>query len=262
MIGRYGSALSILLLLTSPGCARETISPQQQRELDTALSAYQAGNDRETLRLADDLLRQTPGGEAAMQAYYLRGMAEYRLKEDDLARQDLERVYRGTRNHDLRLKAIDALGELAYRRGELAAAVTLLQEVVAQTFAGDKPADHAHYRLGCIFQQQGRWQDADVHLERVACDFKDSDLARKARQRTRARKWTIQIGSYTSRANADQEAQRLRSNGFETYIEPVMRNDKVVFILQVGRWGRFELAETELPSVRKVKPDAFLQVTR
>lgn len=251
-----------MALLVSAGCTGEHISPDTQRKLEAAQADYKADKNREVVRYANEILRTETRGEGAMQAHYLRGMALYRLKEYPSAREDLQRVYARTRNVDLRIKATDTLGELAYLRGDLNEADRLLAEVVDQTREGDRPADHARFRRGCIRQRQGKWIEADVEFEKVIHQFPNTSVARKAAQKARGRSWTIQVGSFDSKNNAGATATKFQQAGMRTYIEPVMQDGKLKFLLQVGRWGKYEPAESSLPSVRRITSDAFLQVAR
>lgn len=249
-------------LLMAGGCTGDTIRPETRRTLDAALRAYRADDPRQTIRHANQVLGRETRGEGAMQAYYLRGMALYQLKEYRPAREDLQRVYDHGRNPDLRIKASDTLGELAYLQGELDLAARLFQEVLDQAPDGERPTDHARFRLGCIRQRQGRWAQADVQFEKVLYYFPKTKLARQARERVRGRSWTIQVGSYKTKKNANTAAARFRQANLRTYVEPVLRDGTLVFLLQVGRWGQFEAAESKLPSVRKLKSDAFPHVAR
>ncbi|MCK5558868.1 MAG: SPOR domain-containing protein [Candidatus Hydrogenedentes bacterium] len=259
---RYGQVVCLTILLAATGCSGEQISPQVQRQLDAGLRTYEAGDDRATIEHADAVLRQHVRGAGAMQAYYLRGMAKYRLKEYPAAEWDLEQVYRKTKNNDLYVKAADTLGELAYLRGDMALAASCLQKVIDQTSAGVRPWDHAQFRMGCVRQRQGRWKDADLYFDRVMYYVPGTPLARQGRRRVHGRKWTIQVGSYKKKQNTVAEAEKFRAGRMETFIEPVVRDGELTFLLRVGRWDRYEQAEKQLPSVRKMKADAFLCVTR
>ncbi|MBN1555196.1 MAG: SPOR domain-containing protein [Phycisphaerae bacterium] len=251
-----------LILLMSAGCVQERIAPETRRKIDLAQNAYQAREYQKTIRDTGEILRETPRGEGAMQAQYLRGMARYRLKEYPAAREDLLQVYNHTKNWDLRIKATDTLGELAYLRGNLDQAERYFSEVIAQTRPADRPADHARFRRGCLYQRQGKWAQADVEFEKVTYHFPKTAVAGKAAQRVRGRSWTIQVGSYKSKQNAADAAKRYQQDGLRTFIEPVMRDDALVFLLQIGRWGQYETAESNLPAVRRITSDAFLHVAR
>ncbi|MCD4823922.1 MAG: SPOR domain-containing protein [Phycisphaerae bacterium] len=252
------------LFLTNAGCSGDGLTLQGREDLKSGLAAYQAGDDRLAIIQADAVLRETSRGSGAMRAYYLRGLARYRLKEYSAAQRDLEYVVSctGKGTSDIRIKALDTLGEVAYIRGDLALAERSLAEVVIKTPAGNRPADHANYRLGCIRQKQGRWREADLNLQRVTHHFGGTKLAGLASNRVLGRAWTIQAGSFEKKINARQQAEKFGKGRWKVSIEPVIRQGKRVFLLQIGRWNQYVSAAAQLSAVQKIKADAFLQVTR
>jgi tetratricopeptide (TPR) repeat protein len=258
-------SLYILSLSFAPilvGCAMDPVSPEGRRALDASLAAYERGDDQAAIAQADQVLSESHKGPTAMQAFYLRGLSRYRLGKTDAARSDLETVYANTRSDDLKAKAADVLGELAYQRGDLKQAETYFRDVLATVDSNLTPADHAHFRLGVILQRRGQWTEADVHFQRVMYYFKGTELARQAAARAGGRKWTIQVGSFADKANAEQNAHAFQERDMTTFIEPVIRDGRLVYVLQVGRWQRDEGAEHLLPAVRELKSDAFIHVTR
>lgn len=259
---RFGLFVCLFVSLFSLGCSEETINPQAKENLDIGLRAYRAGDDRQAIVQADTVLSGGSQESIAMQAYYLRGMAWYRLKDFSKAQRDLEHVDKRSNNVQLRIRAMDSLGEIAYRRDAMLRAESYFEQVIELAERGQKPVDHAHYRLGCVLQRLGKWQEADVHFQRVIFLFEQSKLARQARIRVNGRKWTIQIGSYGRRQNASVAAGPFRKRKIETFIEPALRDGRMTFLLQVGRWEKYEQAVDQLEAARRMKADAFLQVTR
>jgi tetratricopeptide (TPR) repeat protein len=259
---RFGLFVCLFFSLFSFGCSDETINPQAKEDLDSGLRAYRAGDNRQAIARADTVLSSSSQGSLAMQAYYLRGMAWYRLKDFSQAQRDLEHVDRRSKNVQLCIRAMDSLGEIAYRRDDMLRAESYFRQVIELAEREQKPVDHAHYRLGCVLQRLGKWQEADVHFQRVIFLFGQSKLARQARARVNGRKWTIQIGSYSKRQNASVAAKPFREAKMKTCIEPAIRNGRMTFLLQVGRWEKYKQAAGQLEAVRRMKTDAFLQVTR
>jgi tetratricopeptide (TPR) repeat protein len=226
------------------------------------MDAYHIGDDSLTVEHTTAVLNETQSGDGATQAYYLRGMARYRQKDFDAAEEDLQAAHRLSRDDVLAAKAADALGELAYLRGDLVGAAARFQETVERLPKGRPPTDHAHFRLGCILQRQGRWRDADIHFQRIMLLFDGSPLAELARRRALARAWTIQVGSFRKKANADAEAQRYEEFDLPMTVSPGILDGKPVFLVQLGRWDDHAAAQRALPTVRAVAPEAFVSVTR
>ena len=267
---RFGLFVCLFVSLFCLGCSEGTISPQAKEQLDSGLRAYRAGDNRQAIAQANTVLSGGSQGSLEMQAYYLRGMAWYRLKDFDQAQSDLEQVDRRSKNVKLRIRAMDSLGEIAYRRDDMLRAESYFGQVIELAERGQKPVDHAQYRLGCVLQRLGKWQEADTHFQRVIFLFRShqvglpgqAKLLRQARARVNGRKWTIQIGSYKKRYNASVATKPFRQANMKTYIEPAIRDGRMTFLLQVGRWEKYGQAAKQLKVVKRMKADAFLQVTR
>jgi len=252
----------LVLLLSAVGCVENPITPADQRNLDSAVRFYDSGDDARTIKNANAVLMKHTSGDMAMQAYYLRGMANFRGGDYPAAVNDLKIVVRNAPNEELALRAKDAMGELAYRNDDLKLAETYFKDVVEGTPQTKRPADHARFRLGCILQKQGKWSQADLYFQRVIYLFPKGNLGREAGKKVGARKWVIQAGSYRKNENAEELAAKLRKSGFDVAIKPESQNEKLVFSVLVGRWNNYDSAVGKLPAVKKVRTDAFLRVTR
>lgn len=251
-----------MLLVSAVGCTEAEITPADQRNLDFAVRSYDSGDDAGTIKNANAVLMKHTSGDMAMQAYYLRGMAHFRLGDWYAADNDLKIVVRNAPNEELCLRAKDAMGELAYRNDDLELAEGYFKDVVDGIPQAERPADHARFRLGCILQKQGKWPQADIYFQRVIYLFPKGNLAAEAEKKVNARNWTIQAGVYRKNENAKELASKLRKSGFSVVIKPESQNEKLVFSVLVGRWDNYDSAVSELPVVKKVRKDAFLRVTR
>jgi TolA-binding protein len=252
--------LGVSVILTA-GC-RETISPRARQDLDASAAAYRSGDYDLAVDRANTVLAENPKGEAAWEAYYLRGMARYKQESFDAARADLRIALDETDQDSLAIKAGDALGEIAYRQDDLIAARQLFQDVIDRGEDRAPPLDHANYRLGCIYQRRSQWDEADLHFQRVIYHFPGTELARLASQRSGARHWTVQVGSYEDRDNAAAAARLFPVSGPRAFVEPIIRDGEPAFLLMVGKWKEYDRAEAALPDVRETRPDAFLTVVR
>lgn len=261
MSSRGRLIIKVFLVTLLCGCGQE-ISPHLQQELASGTQAYNAGNYGEVIRHANAVLQETHSGQAAAQAWYLRGMARYEQDQLQAAREDLEQALEEADEASLSVKAADALGEIAYRDDDLPTAAGYFQTVLDRGEPTEPPADHAHYRLGSIYQRQSQWEQADLHFQRLIYHFPDSDLAELASQRSGARHWTIQAGSFTERDNAMSASKLFPITGPQPFVEPFIRDSQRVYLLMVGKWTRYDQAAAALPAVRDVKPDAFLNVVR
>lgn len=255
------SVITVLLSIIASGCNPNTgINPQTRKSLDKALKLYKTDQIDRTIEDTTLIIDKHHKGPGAMQAHYLRGLA--RRKKGNLtgAAQDFTRVYNRSYYDNLHIKAADALAEIKYRFGDLIKAEELLNEVIRETPAGQKPCDHAHYRLGCIMQQLGRWPEGATHMNRVSFDFPSTKLATRAEKLACNRAWTIQIGAFSSKKLASNNSTRFKKTGFEVFIKPDLDSkNQLIYLLLVGSWNTHRVAASKLPAIRKLKADAYLR---
>lgn len=247
-------------VLAVPAC-NGALSPHGDQLLSDATVAYQAGNDRLVVERMDAFLEAYGNTRHAGRGYYLRGLARYRLKDLPGAKADLAAAEKmGEKGYIL--DAQTALGDVAYECGDMALAAEAFGRALARLEEGKPPADHAHFRLGCILQHQGRWSEADEHFFRVMHYFDGSEMARRARRRAQATAWTVQIGAFEQQANADGAARKLIGQGLPAFVRTVTEDDKLLFLVQVGRYAAYGEAAAGAAELKRHHRDAFVTTTR
>ncbi|MFW6133200.1 MAG: SPOR domain-containing protein, partial [Planctomycetota bacterium] len=100
-----------------------------------------------------------------------------------------------------------------------------------------------------------------LHFRRVVHYFTDSELARRSERRAPCRAWTVQAGAFRDKDNADKAAA-LTSHGLEATVQPVLDDEKLLFLVTVGRSNTYEGARELLPKVREYRKDAFVTTVR
>lgn len=63
--------------------------------------------------------------------------------------------------------------------------------------------------------------------------------------------WVIQAGSFSNRQNAEKRRNRLRKNGFQSFIEPSSKNNKTFYRVHIGPETRRVNAEASLKKLQK-----------
>ncbi|MFW6133904.1 MAG: tetratricopeptide repeat protein, partial [Planctomycetota bacterium] len=160
------------------GCAHE-LPPEALELLDSGRVACQNGQYAAAVERMDRFLAAHEDADRAGEAYYYRGLARYRLGRYEVARADLDTALDEADDERVALAARVALGDLAYDTGDIAQAERRYREAADQIDPGEPLADHVRYRLGCVLQRQGRWEEAALHFRRVVHYFTDSELARR-----------------------------------------------------------------------------------
>jgi len=257
----FAISFSVVFLIAGMGC-EGPLSPQARQLLQEGYHFYQAGRDAEAIEKLDRFLVDNAKSNRADEAYYLRGLAWSRQKDSAQAKSDFQAAVDTTQNVSLRAKAQVGLGDLAYQEDQMALAENLYRRALGDIEQGQEPSDHAHYRLGCVLQRQGRWAEADVQFDRVVYLFADSELAGLARRRTHSTAWTIQTGAFREKIRADRAAAPLRDIGLSAFTQPLLQDQRPLFVVQVGRFDTYEQAAASLSEVQKHQPDSFVITTR
>lgn len=242
------------------GCG-DPVPPTSAQLLREGRQAYEQGQADEAIERTDRFLAMHGGTQEAAEAYYLRGLARGQLGQLELAEQDFLAAAERTRRPDLAGRARLALGELAEQRGDLPAAEEQYRAALDALPHDQPPADEALYRLADLLQRTGRWEEADQRYDRLGFLFTGTDRVDLARQRVRARAWTIHTGVFLGLPHAEQEARRLREAGLPARIEP-QGAGAVRFAVQAGAYSTYTDAEQALPGVQAVSPDARIALSR
>ncbi len=248
-------------LLCCIGC-QESLSPQARQLLQNGYAASAAGNPQGVVSSMDAFLYDHARSSQADEAFYLRGLAKYQLGDRVGARADLEAALSRTDKNEIRGKAALALGDLAWDRDDMPTAADMYRVVLENTDRSAPPTDHAGYRLGCVLQRLGRWEEADLQFSRVIELFSGSELAARSSRRIHGRAWTVQVGAFESKSSAEAVLGELADGGVQAAAVPLTGQGKLTFVVQAGRYATFEQATAALLSVKKVKPDAFVTATR
>jgi len=242
------------------GC-QAGLSPQAKQLLAQGTDAFGRKQYAQVVEQMNSLIRTYGQSKGIESAYCLRGRAKHRLGDVAAATSDLERAA-SAKDTAVRAEALVELGDIAYEAGDMALAENRYREALKDIATDDPLFAHCCFRLGCVLQRQGRWDDADRQFNKVIYHAEGSQLAVQASRRVHKTHWTIQAGAFEHKQRAQAEADRLGGESLEVRIWPEKAGKKLLFILQVGLFPTYEQAAAELPKVRKYKPDAFVTVTR
>ena len=250
------------------GCG--TLSPREG-QLDDAYRQYAAGDNAAVVADMDAFLQENPHASRTDEAHYLRGLARFNMKQYEPAKADLLDAVSGTKDTELRGKAALALGDLSLQTGDTTLAETMCRDAVgsleelARNGEAKKEAPllaEAYYRLGCVLQHLGQRRAADQQFSHVTYYYPDTEAASHAARAINASAWTVQAGSLARLSAAQADTKRFASLGQQVQALPVLAGGKTRYVIQVGRFARYEDAAALLPQVRQIQSDAFVTTAR
>jgi len=248
-------------LVVLVGCTGP-MSPEGRKFLEAGHRAYVGGDDKQAIESTSRCLLLHPRVEEAGEAYYIRGLARCRSGERASGEADLLAALGVAKRKDLLALASTKLGNLAYRLNNMKEAEARYRAALAQGAPDAPPADQAMFRLGCLLQRQGRWGEADVQFDRLIYYFDDSELARLAKQRVRAQRWSIQAAAVIHGSAAADFQSRLRRAGLTARVDLELRDGRMVRLVRVGSYSTRAEALADLKRVRTICGDAFATPAR
>lgn len=249
----------IAAVLAVCGC-EQPLTPQAKQLLVKASEAIDKKEFPAAVQYSDEFLAKYAKTQATDQAYYTRGLAKYYMNDREGAKADLQQSLARTKLQRLRLLASTALADLAWDQDDMPLAEKYYRQALLYTKAAEE--EHARYRLGCVLQRKGAWEEADSNFDRVIHFAADSQTGKLAARRVRSRAWTIQAGAFEQRTRAETELKKLEEGHLSGKVQEVMEDGRLLYLVQIGRYATYEQAVSQLTNVLKVKNDAHVTVTR
>lgn len=254
-----GLIVALLAAAMAAGCG---LSPRAQQQLTDGSKRYQAGDNAGAIAQMNAFIQENPRANQIDQAHYIRGLARYKLKQYEAAKSDFLQTIAETKSKELQAKASLAQGDLSYETGDMTMAENMYRHSLESLPADDLRA-HAWYRLGCTLQRLGQWREADMQFHKVIDGSPGSEPARRSARMINSNAWTVQAGSYAKMASAKEGARRLAGKGIAgAQASAILVDGATWYVVQIGRYGRYEDAQALLPKVRAVQSDAFIAPTK
>jgi tetratricopeptide (TPR) repeat protein len=252
--------LACSAMAMAAGCG---LPPRAQKQLNDGYEKYKGGDNAGTVAEMNAFIQENPRAKQIDEAHYLRGLARYNLKQYDAAKSDLLQAITETENNELRGKASLAQGDLSYETGDMTLAENMYRHALETLPETSELRAQAYYRLGCVLQRLGEWRAADQQFHKAIDRYRGAEPARRSARMINANAWTVQAGSFTKMNSAQAGAKKLASKGLPAaHAAAVLVDGNTSFVVQVGRYDRYEDAQAMLAKIRQVQSDAFIAPTR
>ena len=209
------------------GCAprdRAAAPPTRQQELAGAYSAFEQKQYDQAMAAAERVLAQDSVGAGSAEALYLEGRVHEQKAQEAAnlaaAREQL-RTARSVYQRALATKPAQPLE--AYLRAGIANTSYFLEDYPTAAREWEAAFPNVNdpeakawvlYRAGLSEQRQGHFPQADRHFAEVQQLFPGSEQARRAATHQGAAGFYVQVGTFSTNANADNTAGMLKAQGY------------------------------------------------
>ncbi|MEX2671091.1 MAG: SPOR domain-containing protein [Phycisphaeraceae bacterium] len=241
-ITRCCLAFSLLMCFAfSTGCDPATT---QNTARSTMLNHYESGRYQQAHDAARPNLSR--GNRADRdRARYVAGVSAFQLGRQAEAVRYLKPLS-SNRDRSLAGRANATLGLVHVHRQQYDQAVAYFKRSVSQLQGEDRA--HAYYHLALAEQRLGRWTQARTSLSQAMNNSRDSAFRREVQNRIANTGFTLQLGAFSSRSNADTLARQMRTAasragaGSPRVIPSTAADGSRLYLVQVGSFASFESA--------------------
>ena len=232
--GRVASHFTLLLIAAAaacaPGCAPKDpaagVRGTASRRAELA-GGYQAFDQRrydDAIRSAEKVLAEDSTGPGSAEALYLQGRVHEQRAKDAANPTDARNNLREAQGLYTRALSMAPPQPLeAYAHAGLANASYFLEDyaTAAREWAAAYPnitepdaKAWVAYRAGLSEQRRGNFAAADQHFAEVQRQFPGSEQARRAATHQGAKAFHVQVGIFSTAANAQNAVAKLKAQGF------------------------------------------------
>ncbi len=186
---------------------------------------------------------------------YLRGVSALKLRDWELARLALTRLIEEYPSSRWAPHGRLALGDSWVGVGQPDRALEVYGRALREGRAGHL-TPQGLLRLGRVQRELGLWEEARGSLEQVGRAAPDSAEAAQAREMLAGEDFffTVQVGSFVTRANAVRLLEELRRRGYPAEVSEAAMGGKLFHRVRIGRFARRSEAEAE---ARRLSGDGF-----
>jgi len=221
--------------------------------IDMADRAYRKGDFTTAYREAQQAMRSNHGN-LKNEAAYMAGISAYRLKDSSSAVYYLKEASSGN-GSQLAGDALAMLGVIYAEQGKYPESVQAQLQAVKHLPAGPDRAN-AYYYAAKAQQKMGQWSQARANLRSARSASQDEAFRRDVGHELDAGAFTLQIGAFTDRTNAQRAAENLATRTSTLKLASprlVPAKDaqrRKLTLVQVGRFSTYADAESARQQLR------------
>jgi len=168
------------------------------------------------------------------EVYYLKGLSLLRLGRNDDARSSFQNILSRYSRSSYAFDAAIGIGDAYFLQKRFDDAVRSYNEALGR-FPNHKNTPALYYKLGKCYKEKGSDARASEYFTKVKKlaplsfesrliddnDLKSDDVATPAEGAKGGGVYSVQVGYFKSRRNADNLAKKISGQGFTTYVDTV-----------------------------------------
>jgi tetratricopeptide (TPR) repeat protein len=246
-------AILLVAVFSSISEARyeNAIDPKMER-------ALLEGNYNKIVSDATKLIDSRSSGREEL--YYERGLAELKLGKFDAARSDFNTVISKYSRSGRKFDSYIGIGDAYFLEGNIGNATKSYEGILSE-FPNDKNLALVYYRIGCCYRKSGINDRAEFYFDKsrkmAPLSFESRMIPRPGYCRVataeaepnhdtqslkeplsgQGSRFSVQVGSFKSKYNAEKLSHKLTGDGYETFVDYAKAAEDGMYRVKVGRFS-------------------------
>jgi len=178
------------------------------------------------------------------QGHYLMGLSFLKLGDIEEAKKNLTFAIKNYPNSLLKAELFLTVADSYYLGKEFTKAEKYYKKML-MTSKGVDYSSLAYLRLGKSLQKQGRFKEAHSNFSKIIRDYPFSlEVSEaKASLRKKVESFSVQVGVFAKKENAQRIATSLKSKGYDAYTEKTYEKDRLIYRVKAGTFSSRERAK-------------------
>ena len=237
-------AMAALICAASVYAAKNSLAQAERSFLE--------GRYDDAVSEADALIKSRSGH--ADEAYYIKGLSELKLKRFEDARRSFDTIKLRYPYSKRLFDAYLGMGDSCMLEGDSAGALGAYNEMAAK-FVGDKNTPLIYHRLGDCYEKLGLKEKAAEYRNKAKSASpmsfesqpaygaqKSGSISDTGKIRS-APEYSVQIGSFKNKRNAEKLARDLSCKGYEARVDMPLGGGDGLYKVRVGKSASRQQAE-------------------
>ncbi|OQX53630.1 MAG: hypothetical protein B5M48_02930 [Candidatus Omnitrophica bacterium 4484_213] len=241
--------LFLLFSLSFSLCPLPVFAETVRESFQEVAKSFLEGDYSRAIKSSWRLREEFPHSQYAIEAKYLAGLAYLKLKGYKKAEKIFKDLCKARHSKD---KFYLGLANSYYLQEDWERALSVLQEALRR-FPSTELKGVIYFRLGRCKQKKGEWGAAKYYFTKLVQEFPLGLEAKEAKKILEEGEFyfTVQLGAFTDKQNAQRVKYQLIQQGYPAYISVLEKEWQRFYRLRVGRFGLRQEAEVVKKNLEK-----------
>jgi tetratricopeptide (TPR) repeat protein len=203
-------------------------------------------------------LEKTLSGNDKVELIYIKGECFSRMENYDQAREVFKEGLKKAKG-ELSTKMYIGIADSYFMQNEWDKAIDIYQQLLKKNNFDYEAG--LLFKLGKAYQKSSKWTQSKYYFEQLKQKYPQSfESAIVEKTSVGGNFFTIQVGCFSNKVNADNLSKDLMAKGYDVYVTPFQSNGSELYRVRVGEFVSFiaaEHKELELKNVEHLPTHIF-----